>query len=226
MVDWIQPVEDEPRWSAEARRPALENVHEITARFEEGSSAGPGVDAALLCAYDTLAAQRVERGCRILARGRVVVADRLHGHILSLLMGLPNVVLDNSYGKTRAVYETWTARCELATWADSPDEALQRPGESAYRQPLSQSLSLSWSLRRPVVDGVAGQLERARRVADGPERSSASTPAFAMLGPRTATSARRAASRRRSSPSSTSSSLPTGRTTRPSRSRCRPRCPQ
>ena len=106
------------------RRPALENVHEITARFEEGGSAGPGADAALLSAYDTLAAQRVERGCRILARGRVVVADRLHGHILSLLMGLPNVVLDNSYGKTRAVYETWTARCELATWADSPDEAL------------------------------------------------------------------------------------------------------
>jgi pyruvyl transferase EpsO len=123
VVDWIQPVENEPRWSAEATA-ALENVHEITARFEEGGSAGPGADAALLCAYDTLAAQRVERGCRILARGRVVVADRLHGHILSLLMGLPNVVLDNSYGKTRAVYETWTARCELATWADSPDEAL------------------------------------------------------------------------------------------------------
>ena len=85
---------------------------------------GPGVDAALLCAYDTLAAQRVERGCRILARGRVVVADRLHGHISLAAHGPAERLLDNSTERRGAVYETWTSPCELATWADSPDEAL------------------------------------------------------------------------------------------------------
>lgn len=122
-VDWIRPVEDEPGWSEEATA-ALETVHALTARIQEGVPAGPEADAALLRAYDVVAAQRVERGCRILARGRVVITDRLHGHVLSLLMGLPNVVLDNTYGKPRAFYDTWTAPCELARWADSPGEAL------------------------------------------------------------------------------------------------------
>jgi pyruvyl transferase EpsO len=74
--------------------------------------------------YDRFAKQRVRRGCRLLSRGRVVITDRLHGHILGLLLGIPHVILDNSYGKLRTFYETWTKGCGLAVWADSPAEAL------------------------------------------------------------------------------------------------------
>jgi pyruvyl transferase EpsO len=59
-----------------------------------------------------------------LLRGRAVVSDRLHAHVLSVLLGLPHVLLDNNYGKVRAVYDTWTSACELAHWVDSPEEAL------------------------------------------------------------------------------------------------------
>jgi pyruvyl transferase EpsO len=60
----------------------------------------------------------------MLGAAACVVTDRLHGHILSVLLGIPHVVLDNSYGKVRSFYETWTAQSDLVDWADSPAEAV------------------------------------------------------------------------------------------------------
>lgn len=77
----------------------------------------------LSLANGVIAKQCFETACRILSQGTVVITDRLHGHILSLLLGIPHVVLDNNYGKVKSFYETWTNRCELASWADSPPEA-------------------------------------------------------------------------------------------------------
>ena len=68
--------------------------------------------------------ERVRAGCAMLAEGRVVITDRLHGHILCLLLGVPHVVLDNSYGKVRQYYETWTRDVPLARWAETPEQAL------------------------------------------------------------------------------------------------------
>jgi exopolysaccharide biosynthesis predicted pyruvyltransferase EpsI len=73
--------------------------------------------------WDGLAEERLRRGCALLSRGRVVVTDRLHGHLLSVLLGIPHVLLDNSYGKVRSYYETWTRNCGLAFWAHTPEEA-------------------------------------------------------------------------------------------------------
>lgn len=78
----------------------------------------------LSATYAPLARQRLRRGCQILSAGRTVVTDRLHGHILCVLLGIPHVVLDNSYGKVRSFYETWTSRLELGRWANSAAEAL------------------------------------------------------------------------------------------------------
>ena len=75
--------------------------------------------------FDRLAWRRVSSACSLLASGRIVVTDRLHGHILALLLGQPQVLLDNSYGKVNAFYETWTASCHLVTWADSIERALE-----------------------------------------------------------------------------------------------------
>ena len=74
-------------------------------------------------AYDSLARQRLRRGCWTLGDGKVVVTDRLHGHVLSLLLGIPHVLLDNSYGKVKNFYRIWTRDCGLTTWADSLPEA-------------------------------------------------------------------------------------------------------
>lgn len=73
--------------------------------------------------YDAVARERVLRGCRTLAAGQVVVTDRLHGHILCELMGLPHVLLDNNYGKLRRFFQTWTWRSRLVRWASSVEHA-------------------------------------------------------------------------------------------------------
>jgi len=97
--------------------------------------------------YGPIARARLRRGCRLLSRGQVVITDRLHGHIMSVLMGIPHVVLDNSYGKIRSFYDTWTSRCGFALWADSQAQAIAVAEQLANRLPPSNS-SASF-LKRP-----------------------------------------------------------------------------
>lgn len=75
--------------------------------------------------YPYRARSRTARGADMLSQGRVVITDRLHGHILCLLLGIPHVLLDNSYGKLRDFYETWTADEPLARRSESPGDALR-----------------------------------------------------------------------------------------------------
>jgi pyruvyl transferase EpsO len=74
--------------------------------------------------FEPLAQAWVDRGLHILSRGRVVVTDRLHGHLLSLKLGIPHVLLDNAYGKCRSTLDTWTGGSPLVHWANNADEAL------------------------------------------------------------------------------------------------------
>lgn len=76
--------------------------------------------------YTPVARQRVQRGVRILGGGRYVITDRLHGHILAILMGIPHALLDNAYGKVRRFHDCWTSASRLAEWCDSEEQALAR----------------------------------------------------------------------------------------------------
>jgi len=75
---------------------------------------------------ERLATEQVKRGCDLLAQGRFVVTDRLHGHILCLLMGIPHIVLDNSYGKVSSFYSTWTKDCDDSAMCNSFSEAFEK----------------------------------------------------------------------------------------------------
>jgi pyruvyl transferase EpsO len=74
--------------------------------------AGTGV-----AAREAQAQARVARGLRLLAQGEVIVTDRLHGHILADLLGIPHVVLDNDYGKIAAYAAAWPATTAVAAAA-------------------------------------------------------------------------------------------------------------
>lgn len=76
--------------------------------------------------YDTIAKQRLKRGVRLLGDGKVVITDRLHAHILCCLMGIPNVVIDNSYGKIFALLDTWETGREFTERANTFEEAKQK----------------------------------------------------------------------------------------------------
>ncbi len=62
----------------------------------------------LLKLWNHLSTKRMMRGVQLLSRGRVVITDRLHAHILSILIDKPHVIADNSYGKVSDFYQTWT----------------------------------------------------------------------------------------------------------------------
>jgi pyruvyl transferase EpsO len=92
----------------------------------------------LMRLYDPLARQRVRRGLAMLASAEVVITDRMHGHILCMLLGIPHVLLDNNYGKLSSFYRTWTAHLHDVRWADSPTEALREAQELAARPAVTR----------------------------------------------------------------------------------------
>jgi pyruvyl transferase EpsO len=74
--------------------------------------------------FNAMALERLERGRRVLERGRVVITDRLHGHILCLLADIPHVVLDNRYGKVLSFHDAWTSDSPLVRRAQSAEMAI------------------------------------------------------------------------------------------------------
>lgn len=80
---------------------------------------------AAAAAFEPLAWRRLRRGLRILSRGRVVVTDRLHGHVLCLQLGIAHVLLDNRFGKLARFHRAFTAGCDLGVRATDPAAALE-----------------------------------------------------------------------------------------------------
>jgi pyruvyl transferase EpsO len=75
--------------------------------------------------FRLLANWRLQRGLAMLSQGRVVVTDRLHAHILSLLLDIPHVALDNNYGKLSGFARQWTAGYRGFRQAQTREEAFQ-----------------------------------------------------------------------------------------------------
>jgi pyruvyl transferase EpsO len=112
IVDWLE----------EPESPRL-RINRWCYRHRARSPLRPLVQLFHTTLWDGLARERLRRGCRTLSDGRVVITDRLHGHILCLLLDIPHIMLDNTYGKLRSFFETWTRNSPLAHWARSLGEA-------------------------------------------------------------------------------------------------------
>lgn len=80
---------------------------------------------ALMAVYPRLARQRLRRGLRLLCSADLVITDRLHGHILALMLAIPHVVLDDRFGKVSRFRATWTAGVTGVLSARSRQEALE-----------------------------------------------------------------------------------------------------
>lgn len=77
------------------------------------------VEAALA----TISAVNIAGGVRLFASARGAVVDRLHAHVMAALLGVEHVLLDNSYGKLRAVHDDYTGKFGTAHYASGLDEA-------------------------------------------------------------------------------------------------------
>ena len=58
--------------------------------------------------FEPLARRWFSRGVDMVAGSRVLVTNKMHGHIVATMLGKPHVVLDNSYGKVSGCVDTWT----------------------------------------------------------------------------------------------------------------------
>lgn len=89
--------------------------------------------------FPIIAENEMRRGMDILGRGRVVITDRLHGHILSLLMRVPHVVVDNRYGKVSNFVTAWTGDDSTVHRAGTLEEAVEVAKEMTSRLSIEEA---------------------------------------------------------------------------------------
>lgn len=75
-------------------------------------------------AYRSMLMMNLHAGTSAFKNRSLIVTDRLHAHVLAGLMGIPHVVLDNSYGKVGSIFKDYTGTFESAHFAQDEDEAL------------------------------------------------------------------------------------------------------
>lgn len=80
---------------------------------------------------------RTKVGIWMLCQGRVIVTDRLHATIMSTLLGLPYVYLDNTYKKIQNYRESW-----LSPNPDCSDENLRARKASTWQTAAEMAVEL------------------------------------------------------------------------------------
>lgn len=111
--------------------PVVDWITESQAEVDEAKAAGAAsavaagrTDQIQLATFNAAARHRLDRGVGTLSRGATIVTDRLHAHILSLLLGRPHAVLDNSYGKVFGFIDAFSGDTDLTYKAQSLADAL------------------------------------------------------------------------------------------------------
>ncbi|RMF26487.1 MAG: polysaccharide polymerase [Cyanobacteria bacterium J083] len=55
---------------------------------------------------------------------RLIITNRLHGHILCLILGIPHVFLANSYHKNESFYQTWTYQIPFCRFVKEAEQIM------------------------------------------------------------------------------------------------------
>lgn len=63
-------------------------------------------------------------GFQLLGSAKFVITDRLHGHIMSTIIGTPHVLMDSKLGKNLNFHDTWTQDCDCTRVTDNIKDAL------------------------------------------------------------------------------------------------------
>jgi pyruvyl transferase EpsO len=72
------------------------------------------------------ALKRTQDAYKILSQGKVVVSDRLHTHIITTLLDIPHVLVDNNNGKVFNVHKAWTKDAVHIQLATTLDDAMAK----------------------------------------------------------------------------------------------------
>ena len=124
-LDWVdRQAEDQAEWPL-AGRATLALNQRLKASWSPDSRCA-GTKARLAAkTYDPLARLWVDRCFGYLRRARVVVTNKLHGHVFCALACIPHVVLNNSYGKVSGTRDSWTSALPGVHRASTGEQAWQ-----------------------------------------------------------------------------------------------------
>ena len=64
--------------------------------------------------YEAYANSRLKHGVNMLSRGKIVITDRLHGHVISTLMEKDQIVINSFDGKVENLNRTWLTEFKKA----------------------------------------------------------------------------------------------------------------
>lgn len=70
--------------------------------------------------------ENVRHGLRLYAQASVALVDRLHAHVIAMLLGLDHVMVDNKYRKLGAIYDDYTHAFSTAQYSTSVADAQKR----------------------------------------------------------------------------------------------------
>jgi exopolysaccharide biosynthesis predicted pyruvyltransferase EpsI len=115
--DWLAPP------ASRRARARLAASDRLLALAVGGATPGVLPARARRLAYDGYARQNVDRAARLLSSGQVVITDRLHGHVMCALLGIPHVLVDDRYGKVSSFFSSWTSGLRTARFARDPGQA-------------------------------------------------------------------------------------------------------
>ncbi|TFV60685.1 polysaccharide pyruvyl transferase [Mycobacterium sp. PS03-16] len=75
------------------------------------------------------ARRNLDHAVDILSQGRRLVTDRLHGHVIAVLCGIPHTVINDRHGKIEELWHAWTRRAPNVTFM--PTWSAWRASQSA-----------------------------------------------------------------------------------------------
>ncbi|MDW3214158.1 MAG: polysaccharide pyruvyl transferase family protein [Ilumatobacteraceae bacterium] len=88
-----------------------------------GGRLGRLVNASISRGYGWASSRLVDYGVDVLSTRHVLVTDRMHPHVLAVMIGQQVVLLPDKFGKNRAVFDYSTQRFPNVHWADDADTA-------------------------------------------------------------------------------------------------------
>jgi len=101
----------------------------------------PSANRILLPLWNALANARKKRGIKKLSQGDIVITDRLHAHILSILLGKPNIILDNNNKKLSGFHKEWTHGQASIRIIDSDSNLVEALSKAVNELTTQRSLS-------------------------------------------------------------------------------------
>lgn len=141
-IDWFVFPKDDPMFPQRqlATRVAASTPSVYGQKFES-------IQKRVGSLYWQLANGEIKRAADLLSKGRTVVTDRLHGHILSEIMEIPHVAVDSGYGKIKEFHKEWLTNSELAHLETSPEKACEKAQQlsisAAANETSNNSIGLS-----------------------------------------------------------------------------------